>query len=358
LAAAVAFQSSLDNTCEIQVLQLSCEETMGLEVLSKPHVVYSIVESSRSLALASVLTDNPVRPFSFRYGMRGDNDAPVYKFFTTDMESATYSSRLGRLLQSDSVAEIYDLLSQGITPDQYSVFQPSQVALDLLQKALVLPMPEQRPEAVVRECCKHIEIEALSSNRGIQALLDAAETVAVWPTKSTMETSPSASDLSMVLSAVMETIERVAKQCPPNLTSQLQATQESLKSQLSVVKFVETELDERDFVALQLAARSMEELFGCLLSSSKFDAAVELWRLWQHKLTTEVLVESIVKLTEDVDPRGYATLMRDIVFPRLSINHELLPLLRAWTCRTADAFDEQQGDLDSAIFLLEVSACW
>jgi hypothetical protein len=48
------------------------------------------------------------------------------------------------------------------------------------------------------------------------------------------------------------------------------------------------------------------------------------------------------------------------VLPSLAINHELLPPLRAWSCRTADALDDQdtnQHGLQAAIQLLEVSNC-
>ncbi len=69
------------------------------------------------------------------------------------------------------------------------------------------------------------------------------------------------------------------------------------------------------------------------------------------------MVSSILGISSTVNPRRYSSLLKEIVLANLTINHELLPPLLVWSCKTADAFDDElknQNSLEDAIFLLEI----
>jgi hypothetical protein len=66
----------------------------------------------------------------------------------------------------------------------------------------------------------------------------------------------------------------------------------------------------------------------------------------------------ILQIDAQVDPREYASLLRDVVIPNLTISDEFLYRLELWSCRVAEGLDdraEENLDLEAAILLLQVS---
>ena len=106
--------------------------------------------------------------------------------------------------------------------------------------------------------------------------------------------------------------------------------------------------------------RSVQDLFTGLVKHNYFLAAEQMQKSHlKSKLSTEVMVSATLNIPATVNPRYYANLFKEIIFPSLTINHELLPPLLEWSCKTADKFDDDgnKNGLDDAIFLLEVSFC-
>jgi hypothetical protein len=106
---------------------------------------------------------------------------------------------------------------------------------------------------------------------------------------------------------------------------------------------------------------SIPQLFRVLVSSASFTTAERVQSSdWGEAITAEVVASSILGIASYTDPRLYVRWLENKVIANLSINHQLLKVLQAWTCRTADDLDDQDNDedkcgLDSSILLLEVS---
>jgi len=105
-----------------------------------------------------------------------------------------------------------------------------------------------------------------------------------------------------------------------------------------------------------LGIKSTQDLLKNLLSRGDYLLIQKLWD-WEggKGLSVDMLLAEIVNLPSTVDPVAYLPLLKHILLPNLTIHHELLPILRAWTCHTADSMDENQVGLPPAIALLEVS---
>jgi hypothetical protein len=163
-----------------------------------------------------------------------------------------------------------------------------------------------------------------------------------------------------MLSAVTATIQGVLRAIPLSKSRNLEAKRKAFQDRLTAMKLVDSATSLTLAVPLR-TIRSPNHLFAILIRERHFIAAEQLWRSeLRASLTAEVLVSSLVQLDARVDPTDYLGLLSEVVLPSLAINHELLPPLRAWSCRTADALDDQdtnQHGLQAAIQLLEVSNC-
>jgi hypothetical protein len=150
----------------------------------------------------------------------------------------------------------------------------------------------------------------------------------------------------------------VLRALPLSKSRNLETKRKAFQDRLTAMKLVDSAESLRLTAPLR-TIRSPNHLFAILIRERHFAAADQLWRSeLRASLTAEVLVSSLVQLDALVDPTDYLGLLSDVVLPSLAINHELLPPLRAWSCRTADALDDQdtgRNGLQAAIQLLEVS---
>lgn len=73
-------------------------------------------------------------------------------------------------------------------------------------------------------------------------------------------------------------------------------------------------------------------------------------------MSAEALILPLLKLSADVTPLDYVSLLSEVVFPNLVINDDLLSRLKSWSCRLADSWDkdEEMLDLNAALLLLQV----
>jgi hypothetical protein len=188
----------------------------------------------------------------------------------------------------------------------------------------------------------------------IDNLLEAASIIMGWPSKA--EIPPKLFEYTMALNAMVSTLESTLRVVR---AEKIEHQHQSLNHCLSAMKCLcdlagndETKLDKPFAIV-----RSLPDLFNAFISQGLFATAEKMWRsAYGKELTPEVVVAAMLNISSSVNPRSFAIFLKEAVIPSLSVNHEALPLLSAWTCQTADAYDDEDMlGIDSAIFLLEVS---
>lgn len=357
LALAVAYRTST-GAC-LQVLQVLLDETMGLTVLANPHVVFTIpLETRVPLAVGSLSPTPPnshPQPFGFfvqtalETSHRGTGR---YRFFLPDATAARVGHvcqllQRGDLDAAEAVVGQYNL-AQLDHDNGHVSFHPSQIALKRL--ASLLDHHPWVETDVAQRCLHNLARGARTGNRfGVRSLLQAVDLVLECPVR----------DALLAMNTVIDTVVQTTfPESTRQLHTALVAKQRELQDRLDTVRYLETvELPSSRSVAIR-SARTPSHLFATLVREGCYGMAEALW--YSHlrsSLSDEVLVASVLNITHEVDPSAYIPLLRDVVLPSLAINHELLPTLREWACRTADALDhhwsEEKG-LAAAIQLLEV----
>jgi len=350
VAAAVAVKSAASPKVVVHVVQVVLEETMGLLVLSNPHTVYSV----------PVLSEHAVTLIPVDCGA-------AYSF-------ALQNSRHAFLPPADSViGRIRLLLAQGqfdaadelvaatgveafASPTE-ALFHPSEVALKRMEQ--LLAQPDKWNNAQVMEqsqqCLRRLASGAVSGGeRGLLALLETVDRVRSIPV------DPTLSAMITMLVAVTTTIQGVLEALSVTVvTRKLESKRQMLQDRLHAMKVIDTAATKLSLATPLRAILSPAHLFAVLCQERQFAAAEELWKSQLRALLpAEVLVSSLIQIDAQVNPSEYLGLLTEVILPTLTINHELLPSLRAWSCRMADAFDDadtSQCNLLAAIQLLEVS---
>ena len=376
LAVAVAMKESANSSGGfVEVVQVAAEDTMGLAVLSRPHMVYRIpVKAPAKQSSLQGIGLNVLEisgPYSFRFQTWFGSDQLVCSEFSTqhDRLDSGVIGRIRLLLQQELYDKADELLASNdgalVSSDTFAVFHSSEVALRRLQRLLssgTIGSKESMEQA--QECLRRLIAGAVSSDEtGQRHLLEAADSVSSWPSDENSHRKPFIAEYSMALSALITAIDTALTTATAELVTQLESKKRELEDRLSAMKCIEA-LVETDSTEIQLGspfllARSSSDLFVVLMDEGFFSVAEKFWRSeWGKELTAETLASSILGLTSAQDPRAYATLLADAVFPSLAINHEAVPLIRSWACRCADAFDEDETNeygLEASIFLLKVS---
>jgi hypothetical protein len=331
------------------------------------HPVYHIPvpDTVKSMAIAPICGI----PYAFRCLTAHDQDSRECHNFTTN--TTTTGSTIGsiRLLAMTNQFDQANILvkqtgEEELIADPFAGFHPSEIALRQLQ-ILLSKGRVNDPTSVLqsRECLKQLSVGAISGNiPGHTALLSAAESILQWPDETSMQNPPTLGEVVMGLSGVISILAGVSStsKVPKSMASESKVKLHELEEKLHAMKYLESILNKDiPLNATFASVRSVKDLFACLIRVNYFLAAEQMWRSpLQPKLTSEVMVTSVLNISSKVNPRHYASLLREIVVPSLSINHELLPPLLAWSCRTSDDFDDARNNknsLDDAIFLLEVS---
>jgi hypothetical protein len=352
----------------IQVVQFLVEECFGLTVLSSPHVVFTIPvqNTTLSLTLAPAVVvdgnaDDGVAPYSFAFQLVGrDQKDCAFRAFLPSSDLVIGQIRL--LLEKGQYDRADELIAAtGVEPlisDSAALFHPSEVALRRMENLIGKPQQWDNPEAVeqAQDCLRRLAAGAASGNkRGLESLLETVDRVLC------ITSDPSLQAMIAMLSAVTLTIQVVIQALPLSSSRKLEAKRVAFQDRLTAMKLVDAAKSSLTLTAPLRTIRSPSHLFAILIRERQFAAAEQLWLSeLRASLTAEVLVSALIQLDALVDPGDYMGLLSEVVLPSLAINHELLPPLRAWSCRTADALDDQdtnQHGLQAAIQLLEVSNC-
>jgi len=338
------------------VIQIAVEETMGLAVLSEPHLVYTIPIDTPTFSVALAPFNEP-SPYSFRLKLWQGSDQFACKAFLSESPTVgqvRFLIQRGDFDRADIImAEKGERGIDALINNPFASFHPSEVALKRLQRLVEQGNVCDTVAIEQAQACLHrLASGALSRNeRGLRLLLEAPQTVIEsYP-------NPSIADLMKALSAVASTLEHVAKALPPAQKILVEAKKNELQDIVAALTFIDAVQDRLKLQTPITAIRSPAHLFAILVVEHQFALAEMLWKSdLRTSPTSDFLVSAMVKVTAEVAPKEYLRLLEDVVLPSLTINHELLPSLRAWCCRTADALDDESEDgLESAIQLLDVS---
>jgi hypothetical protein len=328
------------------------------------HPVYHIPVPAtvKSMAIAPICGI----PYAFRCLTAHNQDSRECHNFSTNTTTGSTIGSIRLLAMTNQFDQANTLVKQTgeeeLIADPFAGFHPSEIALRQLQ-ILLSKGRVNDPTSVLqsRECLKQLSVGAMSGNvPGHTALLSAAESILQWPDEASMLNPPTLGEVVMGLSGIISILSGVSSKVPQSMASESKVKLHELEEKLYPMKYLESILNKDiPLNATFASVRSVKDLFACLIRANYFLAAEQMWRSpLQPKLTSEVMVTSVLNISSKVNPRHYASLLREIVVPSLSINHELLPPLLAWSCRTSDDFDDardNKNSLDDAIFLLEVS---
>lgn len=343
---------------ESKILQAHVSENGTIGPL---HPVYHIPvpHTVKSMAIAPILGS----PYAFRcLTVHNQDSRECHDFSTTNSEIGSIRL-LAMTNQFDRANALVKERGESLlTSDRFAGFHPSEIALLHLQKLLSKGRVSDPYEVLQsRECVKQLSVGAISGNvAGQSALLSAANSILLWPEEKHIQNPPTLGEVAMGLSGIIAILSGLSSKVQETVAAEFKVKLQELEEKLCAMKYLESMLNEDVPLNATFASiRSVKDLFASLVQSNYFRAAEQMWRSpLQLKLTPEVMVTSVLAISAQVNPRHYAGMLREIVVPSLSINHELLPPLLAWSCRTSDDFDDardNKSSLDDAIFLLEVS---
>jgi hypothetical protein len=370
MAIAIATKPAVDSPqVDISIIQVLVEDTMGLAVVTHPHELYKIPmnHAVQSLAIAPLLS-TPAGPYSFLCkSCQGKENHACHVFASrSQKQDGAVIGSLRLFLERELFDQAHELVvetgAQILVDDPYAHFHPSEIALRRLELLLQQgTVSSGRSIEQSRDCLRQLATGAVSENENGQgALLKAAETILKWPAANSYQ-NPTILEVVMALSAFVSTLSKVIDAITPSQATTFKDKRAQLEERLSAMKYLESIVEDSKTMRVNAkfaGIRSSEELFACLVESSYFLSAEQMWRSHlRPKLTTDAMVSSMLGVSPTVNPRGYASLLQEIIFPSLTINHELLPPLLAWSCQTADTFDEEGAksqSLDESIFLLEI----
>eukprot|EP00977_Amphora_coffeiformis_P013566 scaffold3586_cov164-Amphora_coffeaeformis.AAC.17 len=323
---AVAVAVKTETTTQLNVYQLLVEDTMGLTVLSKPHLVFSVPLSCalHEVSLATTLQDE-VYGFAYQFERAGQ---PI----VTETGDYDEADNLLMALGEEAVDPLAD-------------FHPSEVASARLRNMVTSEMPKQENIGI---CLQRLAKSAMTLNdTAIQTFAQACEMI---PDRVLSER---ADRQIVVIDQVLRFVENVIDSVSSLESTVIKDVENSLRDRGRALRFVAAVPDGNVSDAL-LGIKSTQDLLGKILSRGDYALVQKLWD-WEggKALSVDVLLAEIVNIPPTVDPVLYLPLMKNILLPNLTIHHELLPILRAWTCCSADGMDEKQIGLPSAISLLE-----
>eukprot|EP00980_Cylindrotheca_fusiformis_P001960 scaffold443_cov125-Cylindrotheca_fusiformis.AAC.9 len=341
-----------------EVLQAPVSEEGIIGLL---HNVYNIPvpETVKSMDTASVAG----KPYAFRCLTVDDQDSrDCYDFSTTN--DAIGSIRLLTMTNQFERAKavVQETGESLLVADPFAGFHPSEIALRQLQHILSTGRVKDRSAILQsQQCLRQLSVGAMSGNEAPQtALLSAADSILQWPDATAIQNPPTLGEVVMGLSGITSILTGVSsKVMAESKALEFKTKQHELEEKRCALEYLESILDKDVPLNSTFASvRSVKDLFSCLVRSNFFRAAEQMWKSHlQLKVTSEAMVTSVLAISPKVNPRRYAGLLREVVVPSLSINHELLPALLAWSCRTADDFDDardNKNSLEDAIYLLEI----
>ena len=296
--------------------------------------------------------------FGLRYKVASDSSIE-YKEFHSGTKNTIARIRL--LLARNEVDKADELLSKS-TKDELSTpfgsVHSSEVVLMrfksmLSNKKILTGESKDR----VKECLHRLSFGAVSGgSSGVKSLVEASQALHCWSS----EAGPYIRDYRMALSAMAMSIANALQGVSSKHVDVLKNERRILESKAGVFKTIETVLvSSKPKVKLSsplLRVNNHIELYHLLISLGAFKVAesVRQSETGTKTITREVVASSVTKISPQIDPNAYCAWLQNVVFPGLTINHQILETMFAWGCEIADSFDQDGSyGIDASISLLE-----
>ena len=231
--------------------------------------------------------------------------------------------------------------------DPLADFHPSEVASARLRSLVA----EEKPSTTdVEKCLKGLAAGALTLNpKAVERFAKACEEISDRTLNEPIQTQLTA--IVQIVNLINNTVDSAISLN----TTIIKQVERKLQDRIMALKFVKL-VAEEDRVHL-IGTRSTTDLLAKLLANKCYLLVEKLFELQGGKtVSVDDLLAAIVKLPNNHDPAGYLPLLKNVVFPNLTVHSDLLHILRAWSCESADGMDENEIGLPSAISLLEVSS--
>jgi hypothetical protein len=349
----------------IHVLQAVVEDTMGLTILSKPHSVFEVPghishEQTLSASLSSPCTRSSIAaaPYSFLFLQQSVSGGTTCIAFCPPTSTSQVVGRIRLLLEEGDLEKANELLhAAGINSSisiPYATFHPSDVILKQLLHAASIGHGDVQGQVQT-----YLDQLVAGGSEEQFNILVKSVNVIMNCLGETVTADKNIEILSVLKSAVKTAIAVLPQSS--KMVATLDQKSAMIDESLSVLQFLASENGKRvGTLATPLGMiQTPASLLTALVKERKFTQAGDVWRSsdLQSHISPEVLVSAMLQISADVPPAKYLGLLHDVAMPSLTINHELLPALRAWCCRIADALEEKNDDqrnLNAAISLLEV----
>lgn len=337
----------------LYVVQVGIEETLGLTLLSKPHIVYTIPALEHNpIALSLAPLNIASHPYTFRFKAWRSMHKCSYHQFQPACEGLSRFVGGFRLLLSQERYDDADALCQhssyldAALSDPFAQFSPAEVSLDRLISWL--NHGDMATSGRAQQFLQNIaEGAKLNNRKGRFLLLEAVK--AVFSTTLTLE------QLVFAIQSVSLSLQDVIKYLGPDDAQALVAAYSPLEERLVALRVLMRIGDVKLSTPFN-QIESVSQLYYILVREGKFDVAERFCRNGGlQKLSLEALVSPLLVVDESIPPSTYIPMIRDMVMPQLFSYDGLLNTLRSWSCRVADALDDcdQPGrDLNAAIELL------
>ena len=367
-----------EKASEMQIMQaqVTNDRTTGMLVFGRAHMLYQMqmpsnIANARSISF-SPLDPEIFGPYSFRSKSSiGWNHHGQMNTFQTraSRESFHDSAAIGaiRLLITKNEfdkarALVHEVGMEVLLEDEAAHFHPSEIVLERLRQSLSQSFDmNSTADKDWNESLVGLG-RGGGNSKGQRVFLEAADYVLNWPKKTEISNSNTELVINR-LSSFLETMRKVSddfldQEVPDWISETYNNRLRALQEKLAALSYMNSLLKNSSVFETRpqySSVGSIDDLFFCFVQSKNYAAAEKIWgSTMRTKLSPETMVSSMLQISSTVDPRKYTNLLEYIVLPSLSINHELLSSILAWSCGLADKFDlANENCLEWSIFLLE-----
>ena len=363
------------------VLNNSNRSSMGMDTfdaprverrVSKVHQVYSInLEPGSSIdsLVDCSSTHNASGEYILRYSTRSSYSMISFKEFRSGKSIVIAQVRL--LLAQNRIEDAEEAISNAAKESlstQHGSIHSSEVVMARFLVLLNNPkMLTGESKDQVKECLRRLSFGAVSEGpHGVRSLVLASRALYQWKSgddTSPLATAPAIRDYRLALSVMAMSISNALKGVSSKYVDILNEEMSMLEAKASVLKTIESILDGpsgKPKVQLYpplINVNGHDELYQLLIERGAFRVAenVRKSETGMKTITAKVLAESVQRISVEIDPKRYCPWLKNVVFPGLAMERQLLDLVLSWGCETADAFDvDGSFGIGASIFLLEV----
>jgi len=335
--------------CQVRLVQVATEETLGLTVLSNPHCIYTVdMPVALSLTLAAIVST----PFAFRCKVWTSASTCEYYQFSPSAAVSQTVARFRLLLVRNDLAgldkESVDWNLEDATNDPFTNFHSSEEWLKRLQLSL---QGIHKGDETVKDYLSRMAVGAVSDNsKAKESLIGAAKSI-----DELTKTKPVAERLEAFQAAVA-CFDQVIIALSDEEATPFRILKESMDERIRGLDALQTVEEHVSLDSAMDEVRSPADLYALLINEKKFDAALRLG-FSKHRLSSEELVLPLLSLSGSFDKDEIINLLQRLIFVNLTIGDPIVMKLRGWACRLADSFDDNNApgqDLEAALEVLSV----